>query len=234
MSLFNTLYEGGQLDEAVGAAYVPTLNSAPTANTITYTRVIDGTNETIAFVVGQFARVAKQGGGYDIWQLYDLVTENNVTTAVWRSLDNVVGEIDAVLDAILGSSTLQYEKSVVIETPVNATDATLPITTLTCEVGKYYRIDVPVNTLAVTLPAMSDNTTIKAVVLYLTADTTPSVTISSTAVSGGTAPDVVYQDGFKIEAGSTYEINCLWNGSAWVLAGVEIVVPEAEEEGGGE
>ena len=112
--------------------------------------------------------------------------------------------------------------SVVIEAPVNATDATLPITTLTCEAGKYYRIDVDVDTLAVTLPAMTDLTTVRTVVIYLTAGTTPAVTISSTAPSGGSAPDVLYQDGFEIEAGSTYEINALFNGAAWIVASVKI------------
>ena len=124
--------------------------------------------------------------------------------------------------------------SVVIEAPVNATDDTLPITALTCEVGKYYRIDVAVKTLAITLPAMTDLTTIRTVVIYLTAGTTPAVTISSTAPSGGSAPDVLYQDGFEIEAGETYEINALFNGAAWIVAAVKIVVPEVEEEEGGE
>ena len=114
--------------------------------------------------------------------------------------------------------------SVVIEAPVNTTDATLPITSLTCEVGKYYRIDVAVETLAVTLPAMTDLTTVRTVVIYLTGGTTPAVTISSTAPTGGSAPDVLYQDGYAIESGKTYEVNCLWNGSAWIVASVEIVV----------
>ena len=114
--------------------------------------------------------------------------------------------------------------SVVIEAPVNATDATLPITALSCEAGKYYRIDVAVETLAVTLPAMTDLTTVRTVIIYLTTGTTPAVTISSTAVSGGTAPDVVYQDGFEIEAGNTYEINALFNGAAWIVAAVKINV----------
>lgn len=118
----------------------------------------------------------------------------------------------------------------VIETPVNTTDATLPITTLTCEVGKYYRIDVAVDTLAVTLPAMTDLTTVRTVVIYLTAGTTPAITISSTAVSGGTAPDVYYQDGFELEAGKTYEVNALFNGSAWIIASVEIIIPTNEGE----
>ena len=117
--------------------------------------------------------------------------------------------------------------SVVIEAPVNATDATLPITAITCEVGKYYRLDVPVETLAVTLPAITDNTKVRTVVLYLTAGTTPAVTISA-----ADSKDVYYQDGFEIEAGNTYEINALFNGSAWIVAAVKIVVPVEEEEGG--
>ena len=109
--------------------------------------------------------------------------------------------------------------SVVIEAPVNTTDATLPITSLTCEVGKYYRIDVPVDTLAVTLPAMTDLTTVRTVVIYLTGGTTPAVTIAT-----ADSKDVYYQDGYAIESGKTYEVNCLWNGSAWIVASVEIVV----------
>jgi len=109
--------------------------------------------------------------------------------------------------------------AVVIEIPVNSTDATLPITALTCEAGKYYRIDVAVDTLAVTLPAMTDLTTVRTVVIYLTAGTTPAVTISA-----ADSKDVCYQDGFEIEAGNTYEINALFNGAAWVVAAVKINV----------
>lgn len=106
-----------------------------------------------------------------------------------------------------------------IVTPVDATDATLPITTLTCEVGKCYRIDVAVDTLAITLPAMTDLTTARTVVLYFTAGTTPAITIST-----ADSKDVYYQDGFEIEAGETYEINALFNGAAWIVASVKINV----------
>ena len=116
------------------------------------------------------------------------------------------------------------EDATSIVAPVNATDATLPITSLTCEVGKYYCIDVAIDTLAVTLPAMENVTTTKTVVLYLTGGTTPAVTISSTAPTSGTAPDVYYQDGFAIESSKTYEVNCLWNGASWIVASVEIVI----------
>lgn len=114
------------------------------------------------------------------------------------------------------------ENKVAIEAPVNSTDATQPITTLACEVGKYYRIDVAVGILAITLPAITDNTHVQNVVIMLTTDSNPAVTFASTAPSGGSAPDVHAQDGFAIEASKTYEINALYNGSAWVLAAVEI------------
>lgn len=104
-----------------------------------------------------------------------------------------------------------------IEVPVNQTDATLPITTLSTEVCKYYRLDVPVETLAITLPAMGVVTSIKTVVIYLTGGTTPAVTITS-----ADSKDVYYQDGYEIEAGNTYEINALFNGAAWIVASVKI------------
>lgn len=112
------------------------------------------------------------------------------------------------------------EKKTDIVAPVNTTDATLPITTLSCEVGNYYRIDVAVDTLAVTLPAVTDTTHISNIVFMLTTGTTPAVTF--TAPSG---INVYYQDGFEVASGKTYEINCLWNGLAWVVAGFEINIP---------
>jgi hypothetical protein len=74
-----------------------------------------------------------------------------------------------------------------------------------------------VTNLAITLPAMTDLTTARTVVIYLTAGTTPAVTISA-----ADSKDVYYQDGFEIEAGITYEINALFNGSAWIVAAVKI------------
>ena len=122
-------------------------------------------------------------------------------------------------ESILGSGNITIQGDPTIIAPVNATDAALPITTLTCEAGKYYRVDVAVDTLAVTLPAMTDLTTVRTVVIYLTAGTTPAATISS-----ADSKDVYYQDGFQIEAGNTYEINALFNGAAWIVAAVQINV----------
>lgn len=107
--------------------------------------------------------------------------------------------------------------SVVIEAPVDSTDPTDPITTLTCEVGKYYRIDVPVETLAVTLPTMTDNSTVRSVTIYMTGGTTPGVTFTSTH-------DVHLADGFEVKSGMTYEVNAAWNGLAWIVASITIIV----------
>lgn len=126
-------------------------------------------------------------------------------------------EIDA---GIAKAMTSEQEMGIVA--PVNSNDPTDPITTLACELGKYYRIDVPVETLAVTLPEMSNVTVVKTVVLYLTGGTTPAVTISSTAPSGGTAPAVHFSDDYAIESGNTYEVNCAWNGLAWIVASFKI------------
>ena len=90
-------------------------------------------------------------------------------------------------------------------------------TTLTAEVGKYYRFDIPVETLAITLPTMTDNSVVKSVVFYMTAGSTPAVTFSSTH-------PVYYSDGSEIAADSTYEVNTLWNGAAWIVASVTIIV----------
>lgn len=126
-------------------------------------------------------------------------------------------EYSANVNTIIENLSSAVQVSIVA--PVNTTDATLPITTLTTEVGKYYRLDVAVETLTVKLPAITDLTTVRTVVIYLTAGTLPAITIAS-----ADSKDVYYQDGYAIEAGKTYEVNCLWNGAAWIVASVEINV----------
>ena len=75
--------------EGGGASYVPTLLSAPTSSTLTYTK--DG--KTKSFEIGQLCRIADNtaGSGYTFYMLKDLVTESETTTASWEnvSLDNV-------------------------------------------------------------------------------------------------------------------------------------------------
>lgn len=113
-------------------------------------------------------------------------------------------------------------KADVLTEIVTTTDSSL-----SAEVGKYYTLS-NVGTLAITLPTIDAGTTnVQTVTFYIAAGSTPAVTITS-----ADSKDVYYQDGFEIKAGNTYEINALFNGAAWIVAGVKIVVPVVEEEGG--
>lgn len=86
--------------------------------------------------------------------------------------------------------------------------------TLTAQVGKYYTLS-NVGTLAITLPTCTGTKT-QSVMFYMSTGSTPAVTFTSTH-------DVYYADGFEIELGSTYEVNALWNGTAWIVASVTII-----------
>ena len=90
------------------------------------------------------------------------------------------------------------------------------VSTLTAELKKYYRFDVGVETLAITLPTMTGVTKAKDITFYMTGGTTPAVTFTSTH-------NVHLADGFSIESGKTYEVNAAWNGAAWIVASVTIV-----------
>ena len=167
-----------------------------------------------------------------LYQLFDSSVDEKIRTAI----ENLIGAAPTTLDTLQeiaeavqsGDSrveailtTLGNKANITtIVAPINEEDSTLPITTLTTEAGKYYRIDVPVETLNVTLPAITNNTKVGTVVLHLTGGTAPAITISSPN------KHVFYQDDYKIETGKTYEINALFNGIAWVVTVVEIFVPE--------
>ena len=90
--------------------------------------------------------------------------------------------------------------------------------TLTAEVGKYYTLS-NVGTLAITLPTIAAGTTkVQTVTFYIAAGSTPAVTFTSTH-------SIYYSDGFEIAASSTYEVSAAYNGIAWVVASVKIVIP---------
>ena len=175
--------------------------------------------ESTAFTAAQWAAIQSGITASLVTKLQGL--ENYDDTAIRNSITLIEQNYatNTALNAL--SQTVDGKQAkVAIEAPTDTTDPTQPITTLSCAVGKYYRIDVAVDTLAVTLPAVTGNIA-ETVVLYLTAGTTPAVTIAS--ASAGV--EVLYHSGYEIAAGKTYEINCLWNGAAWVVAAVEIEIP---------
>lgn len=123
-----------------------------------------------------------------------------------------VGGYDGTNAGQNGINTLQDSLYVAIALDIKSS----AISAISTEVGKYYRLDVPAETLAITLPTISDATSVKSIVFYITGGTTPAITFTSTH-------NVYYSNGFAIESGKTYEVNALFNGNAWVVASVEIV-----------
>ena len=104
-------------------------------------------------------------------------------------------------------------KADVLTEIVTTTDSSL-----SAEVGKYYTLS-NVGTLAITLPTIAAGTTkVQTVTFYIAAGSTPAVTFTSTH-------SIYYSDGFEIAADSTYEVSAAYNGIAWVVASVKIVIP---------
>ena len=86
------------------------------------------------------------------------------------------------------------------------------VSTLSAQVGKYYKFTQNVGTLAVTLPAVTSSI-VQGCVLYFTTGTTPSVTFTS----ADSSPIEYFKD-YAIEASKTYELNCMFNGTKWTIA----------------
>lgn len=93
--------------------------------------------------------------------------------------------------------------------------------TLEAEAGRYYRADAAVGTLAITLPAIEDVTKVTTVVLGFTTGATPAITFTS-----ADSKTIRMADGFGFEAEKTYEVNALYNGAYWSIAGIVIAPAE--------
>lgn len=96
---------------------------------------------------------------------------------------------------------------------------TISGTSLSASIGTYY-VGSSVGTLAVTLPTISDATHIASVVLNIATGSSPSVTF--TAASGVT---ISYSKDFSIDASTEYEVNCLWQGTKWIIMAMEVETP---------
>lgn len=161
---------------------------------------------------------------------------NGQTGAVSLSIPDVSGKAEkSEMGVVDGTGTDSDKTTITLKTGTSATvlkshqdisgkeDVTqivaqsTAVSTLTAEVGKYYRFDVAVETLAITLPTMTGVTNVKTITFYMTGGTTPGVTFTST--------HNVYLADFTIESGKTYEVNAAWNGASWIVAAVNIIIP---------
>lgn len=84
---------------------------------------------------------------------------------------------------------------------------------LSATVGNYYIVQA--GTIAITLPEVqSDN--VKQIVFFITTDSDPNVTFTASST-------IMYAENFEIEADSIYEVNALWNGTAWCIALIKLI-----------
>lgn len=84
MAVYQSIYQGSEVDASVGRSYVPTLNAAPTSSTLTFS--LDG--NTVDYAIGQMCRVADQTEvtGYKFYQLYDITGSGNNKVAHWQAV----------------------------------------------------------------------------------------------------------------------------------------------------
>ena len=155
-----------------------------------------------------------------------IVYEGNITTLGQTpydlaKLNGFKGSLDEWLNSLKGEKgNIGPQGPAGPQGPVAKVDIAAEaqtITTLACEIDKYYRLDAAVDTLAITLPTITSTGIVEMLVIALTTGTTPNITIS-----GGAGVTIQYYDSYLIEASTSYEINCLWNGSAWVIGAAKI------------
>lgn len=120
-----------------------------------------------------------------------------------------------------GATDQQYPSALAVKTalgtkagltPINAYPVA-PVNGLEVSEDTYNRLDFEVGTLAIVLPAITDTTHVHSVVISMTTGANPNVTFSN----GDNLP-IEYFDGFSIDASTSYEINCLYNGAKWIVA----------------
>jgi len=116
-----------------------------------------------------------------------------------------------LLDKMAGKE----DRTTVVEAASGTTD-------LVVAKDRYYIID-GVDALSVNLDFTpgDDRTQLRNSIIYMSTGNEPAVTFTSHNYDGRLLP-IRYADGFAIEANSTYEISCLWNGRTWVLAAMKL------------
>lgn len=89
-------------------------------------------------------------------------------------------------------------------------------TTLEAQLNKYYKYTTGVTSLAVTLPAVTSSTKLNVINIdLLTGDNTVPTVIFTSADN----KPISYFDNYDISnMNSEYEINCMFNGSKWIIA----------------
>lgn len=197
------------------ATFVGTYNSLAELQAVT-----GATNNDYGFVIEQDAVGNEYYDRYKYngsqWLFEYKVESTPFTSAQWAAIQS--GITSNLVTKLTALPTAQELTTILANKEDKVDIVSASGTTLTAEVGKYYTLS-NVGTLAITLPTIAAGTTkVQTVTFYIAAGSTPAVTFTSTH-------SIYYSDGFEIAADSTYEVSAAYNGIAWVVASVKIVIP---------
>ena len=93
---------------------------------------------------------------------------------------------------------------------VNETDN---LVSFTAQLGKYYILNQPVNTLAITLPAVANTGFTQEIMFKFATGSTPALTFTS-----ADNKTIEYEKDYSIDASTKYELHALFNGYSWSIA----------------
>lgn len=201
MAIYTSKYNRTQLDEGIGASYVPTLNSAPTTSTLTYTRSdLPSASQTVSFVVGQLCRVAITGG-YDFYQLKN-VSSN---TATWVKV-----EYGGSMPSNVAYFSTDDGTGVVPEDGIKVNTITAS-SAMTIVADKVNVISGNVGTATITLSVPDDNLAHVWDIL-MTTGSSVNVTFATS-----TSATIKVPSGFAVGASKSCEISVIGVGSLFYL-----------------
>lgn len=143
--------------------------------------------------------LVSSSGKYEIFDLTE-----DITVADIEALPVPSGELDP--DNWEYEISRKEDKATIVNVP-NGTIMLSP------RVNSYYNFNGTVETLTIVLPVIYDTSVLSSLILYFTTGFTPNVTI--TASDGS---PVAYFEGYGISANMTYEINCMYNSSKWIIS----------------
>lgn len=171
--------------------------------------------ESTPFTAEQWAAIQSGITSALVTKLSALPTNAELTTQLNGKQDTISDLATIRSGAALGATAVQPAAIANLESKMAIVAASG--TALTASVDNYYNFASEVGTLAITLTTPSDTTHITKSVFMLTTGSTPAVTFA-----GESGVNVIAQDGFSIEASTTYEINAIYNGVAWVVAAMKL------------
>ena len=208
--MYDSIYSGAELDRSIGRSYIPTLNSAPTTATLTFT--LDG--NTVEFVPGQLARVADQSEtlGYKFYQLVDITTSENVKTAHWKVAgggESVLGLITVNLESYVNDvKTSGAELVGVVVTLTNTTDSKV-VGTVTIAAGEtqaIFRNVTPMKAYSISVSAVTGYTQPAAQTIDEADQYTIAIESNQGSADTGISNAKVTVNNVQYSAGDTFKI----------------------------